>query len=118
MKAKVGGATRPWGGEGWGEGPMRKVGVGKCRNGGEVRDEAAAAGNVRIQSSGFARTAAAVPEPKAVRTGPDHRTKVGWTRVRVPVGSRPHCRRSLAVRKTEKQKINACGADTKGRHPN
>lgn len=84
MKAKVGGATRPWGGEVWGEGPMRKVGVGKCRNGGEVRDEAAAAGNVRIQSSGFARTAAAVPEPKAVRTEPDRpdrRTKVDWTRV-------------------------------------
>lgn len=81
MKAKVGGATRPWGGEVWGEGPMRKVGGGKCRNGGEVRDEAAAAGNVRIQSSGFARTAAAVPEPKAVRTGPDRWTKVGWTRV-------------------------------------
>lgn len=55
---------------------MRKVGVGKCRNeGGGVRDEAAAAGNVRIQSSGFARTAAAVPEPKAVRTGPDRRTR-------------------------------------------
>lgn len=79
----------------------------------KVRDEAAAAGNVRIQSSSFARTAAVVPEPKADWTGPDRWTgsvKPGH----VPIGSRPHCREASQSEK----KTKCCGADTKSRHPN
>lgn len=80
---------------------MRKVGVGKCRNeggGSETKQR-------QQETSGY-NQAASLGRLLRFRNlrqfGPDRTAGPGrLDSGRVPVGSRPHCQRSLAVRKTK-----------------